>query len=102
MAQALKEKAWEVALLEQEIRQLRLLLELQQALIPNSKPALADNPLLEEDDRDHPVEDPRVEDHLEDLEVWVAIHPEHQYLPHKDPQSKEANNLSQEQLMLNL
>jgi len=58
MAQALKEKALEVALLEQEIRQLRLLLELQQALIPNSKPALADTPFLEEDDQDHPVGDP--------------------------------------------
>jgi len=103
MAQALKEKALEVALLEQEVRQLRLLLELQQALIPNSKPALADTPLLEEDDQDHPAEDPRVEDHpQEDLEVRVAIRPEHQYLLHKDPQSKEANNLLQEQLMLNL
>jgi len=58
MAQALKEKALEVALLEQEVQQLRLLLELQQALIPNSKPASADTPLLEEDDQDHPVEDP--------------------------------------------
>jgi len=78
MAQALKEKALQVGLLEQEVRQLRLLLELQQVLIPNSRPALADTPLLEEDDRD-----PQVEDHpQEDLEVWVAIHPEHQDLPH--------------------
>jgi len=103
MAQALKEKAREVALLEQEVRQLRLLLELQQALIPNLKPVLANTPLLEEDDQDHPVEDHQVEDHpQEDLEVRVAVCLEHQYLPHKDHQSKEANNLSQEQLMLNL
>jgi len=103
MAQALKEKALEVAILEQEVRQLRLLLELQQALIPNSKPVSADTPLLEEDDQDHPAEDPQVEDHpQEDLEVWVAIHPEHQDLPHQSHRPKQANNLLQEQLMLNL
>jgi len=45
---------------------------------------LADTPLLEEDNQDHLVEDPRVEDHpQEDLEVWVAIHLEHQHLPHQ-------------------
>ena len=44
-----------------------------------------------------------MEDHpQEDLEVRAAIHPEHQYLPRQDPQSKEANNPLQEQLMLNL
>jgi len=42
MAQALKEKVRQVGLLEQEIRQLRLLLELQQVLIPNSRPVSAD------------------------------------------------------------
>jgi len=84
MAQALKEKALEVALLEQEVWQLQLLLELQQALIPNSKPALADTLHQEEDDQDHPVEDPQVEDHhQEDLEVWAAIRPEHQDLLHQ-------------------
>jgi len=100
MAQALKEKALEVALLEQEVRQLRLLLELQQALIPSSEPVLADTPLLVEDDWDHPVENPQVEDHpQEDLEVQVVIHPEHQDLPHQYPRSKEANNPLQEQLL---
>jgi len=95
MAQALKEKALEVALLEQEVRQLWLLLGLQQALIPNLKPASVNTPLLEEDDQDPPVEDPQVEDHhQEDLEVRVAIHPEHQHLPHQYPLPKEVNNLS--------
>jgi len=103
MAQALKEKALEVALLEQEIQQLRLILELQQALIPNLKQASADTPLLVEDDQDHPVEDPQVEDHpQEDLEVWVAIHLEHQDLLHQYPLPKVVNNLLQEQLMSNL
>jgi len=103
MAQALKEKALEVALLEQEVRQLWLLLELQQVLIPNSKPALADTPLLEEDDQDCPVEDPQVEDHhQEDLGVRVATHPEHQDLPHHYPLPKVVNNPSHEQLMSNL
>ena len=103
MAQALKEKALQVGLLEQEIRQLRLLLELQQALIPNSKPVSADTPLLEEDDQDRPAEDPQVEDHpQEDLEVQVATHPEGQYLPHQYHHPKQVNNLLQEQLMLNL
>jgi len=103
MVQALKEKALEVALLEQEIQQLQLLLELQQALIPNSRPALADTPLLEEDDQDHPAEDPQVEDHYqEDLEVRAAIHPEHQHLLHQYPLPKEVNNPSHEQLMSNL
>jgi len=84
MAQALKEKALEVALLEQKVRQLQLLLELQQALIPISKPVSADTPPLVEDDQDHPVEDPQVEDHpQEDLEVQVATHPEHQDLLHQ-------------------
>jgi len=103
MAQALKEKALEVALLEQEIRQLRLLLELQQALIPNLKPPSANTPLLEEDNQDHLVGDPQVEDHhQEDLEVRVAIHPEHQHLPHQYPPPKEVNNPLHEQLMSNL
>ena len=98
MAQALKEKVLEVALLEQEVRQLRLLLELQQALIPNLKPPSADTPLLEEDDQG-----PWVEDHpQEDLEVRVAIHPEHQYLLHQYPLPKEVNNPSHGQLMSNL
>ena len=98
MAQALKEKALEVALLEQEVQQLRLLLELQQVLIPNSKPALAVTPPLVEDDQDHPVED-----HLqEDLEVRVAIYPEHQDLLHQHPKAKEVNNLLQEWLMSSL
>jgi len=107
MAQALKEKALQVGLLEQEVQQLQLLLALQQALIPNSKvqqlqlllalqqalipnskPVSADTPLLEEDD----PEDPQVEDQQEDLEVWVAIHPEHQDLLHQYLPSKMANN----------
>jgi len=103
MAQALKEKALEVALLEQEVRQLRLLLELQQVLIPNSRPALADTPLQKEDNRDHQAEDPQVEGHRqEDLEVQEAIHLEHQHLPHQYPLPKEVNNLLHEQLMSNL
>ena len=93
MAQALKEKALEVALLEQEIRQLQLLLELHKALIPNSKPASATTPLREEED----LEDHQVEDHQEDLEVWAAIHPEHQDLPHWPLQPQVANNLLLEQ-----
>jgi len=39
------------------------------------------------------VEDPQVEDHQEDLEVRVAIHPEHKGLPHQYPLSREVNNL---------
>ena len=63
MAQALKEKAQQVALLEQEVWQLQLLLALQQALIPNSKPVLADTLPQEEDNQDYQAEDPWVEDH---------------------------------------
>jgi len=102
MAQALKEKVLQVGLLEQEVRQLRLLLALQQALIPNSKPASADTPLQEEDEQGHQAEDHQVEDHhQEDLEVRVAIHLEHQDLPHQYPLSKLANNQSPEQPMSN-
>jgi len=95
MAQTLKEKALEVALLEQEVQQ--PLWALQQALIPNSKLVLADILLWEEDERDH-----QVEDHLqEDLEVWVAIHLEHQGLPHQYPLPKVDNNQLPKLPMLN-
>ena len=57
MAQALKEKVRQVGLLEQEIQQLRLLLELQQVLIQNSRPVSADTPRRVEDALAHPAED---------------------------------------------
>ena len=101
MAQALKEKALQVGILEQEVWQLRLLLALQQALIPNSKPVSANTLLQVEDDQDHPAENHPVEGHLEDLEVWEAILPEHQDLLHQCPLPKEANNQLPEELMLN-
>jgi len=64
---------------------------------------LADTPLPEEDDQDHPAEGPQVEDHhQEDLEVQEAIHPEHQDLLYQHPLLKEVNSLSHEQLMSSL
>jgi len=57
MAQALKEKVQQVGLLEQEIWQLRLLLGLQQVLIPNSRPVSADTLRQVEDALAHPAED---------------------------------------------
>jgi len=102
MAQALKEKALQVGILEQEVQQLQLLLALQQALIPNSKPALADTPPQKEDN----LEDLQVEveegDHQEDLEVRVAICPEPQDLLYQYPPFKADNNPSLEQPMSSL
>ena len=53
-------------------------------LIPSSKPPLADTPPQEEDNlEDLQVEEEEEEEvHREDLEVRVAIHPEHQDLLH--------------------
>jgi len=102
MAQALKEKALQVGLLEQEIRQLRLLLALQQALIPNSKPVSADTLRRVEDALAHPVEGHLAEDPLqEDLEVREEAHPEHQGLPHPYHPPKAVSNPSLELPMSN-
>ena len=97
MAQALKEKVLQVGLLEQEVRQLRLLLELQQALIPNSKPASVDTLHREEDALGR-----QAEDHpLEDLEVREETHRDHQGLPHPYLLPKVVSNPSLEPPMSN-
>jgi len=82
MAQALKEKALQIGILEQEVQQLQLLLELHKVLILNSKQVLGVTPLLkgEADLEDPQVVEEEEEDHQEDLGVQVAIHLEHQDL----------------------